>query len=319
MDSQSILSTGSQKLLNPEFTKIASDSINAIKSTELATLQQQIEDLATSNLSFDTQVRDGKVCISCPDADGNLIEEIRNLLEAFKPWKKGPFEALGTHLDSEWRSDIKWQRLEPYLHLKDQVIADLGCHNGYFMFRMLEQCPKEIHGFEVQMKQYLCFKFLNKLIKANSIHYHPISLEYVDRMGISFDTIFCMGILYHHTDPIKVLRSIHKSLKTKGQVIIDCQGIEGEQPYSLTPQSRYSGMTGVWFLPTLSCLKNWLKRANFREIECIYSDYLTEEEQRSTRWAPIKSLSDGLIGDGEERKTIEGYPPPMRFYVTARR
>jgi tRNA (mo5U34)-methyltransferase len=65
------------------------------------------------------------------------------LLEALRPWKKGPLSLFGVGIDTEWRSDWKWARLAPELDpLAGKVVADVGCANGYFMYRMLAENPK---------------------------------------------------------------------------------------------------------------------------------------------------------------------------------
>jgi tRNA (mo5U34)-methyltransferase len=73
---------------------------------------------------------------------------------------------------------------------------------------------------------------------------------------------------------------------------------------------------GIWFLPTRVALTNWLKRANFRNMEFFYDEALSVEEQRGTEWAPIRSLSEALNTQDDSR-TIEGYPAPRRFYLKA--
>jgi tRNA (mo5U34)-methyltransferase len=73
-------------------------------------------------------------------------------------------------------------------------------------------------------------------------------------------------------------------------------------------------MKGVYFLPTLNTLRNWLQRANFRCIEVIYNEELSTDEQRSTEWAPVRSLEESL-DPIDKTKTIEGYPRAHRFYV----
>ena len=60
------------------------------------------------------------------------------LLQNYHPWRKGPFELFGIPVDSEWRSDLKWQRLENSITpLHGRNVLDVGCGNGYFMLRML--------------------------------------------------------------------------------------------------------------------------------------------------------------------------------------
>ena len=247
-------------------------------------------------------------------------EEYRALkesLEVFIPWKKGPFSIHGIKIDSEWKSNLKWDRLRPHIgSLENQVVADVGCHNGYFMFRMASDKPKAVIGFEPVVKHWYNFHLLNKYANQENLFFELFGVEHMDLFPASFDSIFCLGILYHHTDPIGLLKKMRSSLKKGGQLIIDCQGIPGEEPVALVPQGKYTGARGFWFLPTLSCLQNWVKRAGFQHIDVLFTEKLSIDEQRSTPWAPIKSLKDFISPCGT--KTIEGHPAPYRFYLKAK-
>ncbi|MFK7824563.1 MAG: tRNA 5-methoxyuridine(34)/uridine 5-oxyacetic acid(34) synthase CmoB [Oligoflexales bacterium] len=236
-------------------------------------------------------------------------------LKAFVPWKKGPFNLFGTEVDSEWRSDIKWNRLDGhYSSLQGRRVADIGCHNGYFMFRMAAQNPEVVIGFEPYAKHRLNFQLIQQYAQVPNLFFELLGVEHIHFYPKFFDTVFCLGILYHHTDPVGLLRKIYDSLRPGGELIIDCQGIPGNDSHALVPAGRYAKARGIWFLPTLSCLINWLKRARFREIECFYGQPLGIEEQRSTQWAPINSLRD-FLDPKDSSKTIEGYPAPWRFYL----
>lgn len=255
---------------------------------------------------------------TAPTVSGSLsIEqqaELKELLEVFIPWKKGPFNIFGEEVDSEWRSDIKWDRFVPHLgSLKGKVIADIGCHNGYFMFRMAEHQPSAVYGFEPVAKNFYNFQVLNSFFKQSMLHYELLGVEHTHFFPNAFDSIFCLGILYHHTDPIGLLRKLKLSLRKGGSLFIDCQGIAGDDPVAYVPQGKYAGARGIWFLPTLSCLTNWIRRAGFQSVEVIYSDQLDVKEQRASSWAPIKSLSEFLTPCLS--KTIEGHPAPHRFYL----
>src|SRR5690606_41136565 len=53
---------------------------------------------------------------------------IRRLLMQLTPWRKGPFNLHGVHVDTEWRSDFKWQRLLPHISdLTGRHVLDIGC------------------------------------------------------------------------------------------------------------------------------------------------------------------------------------------------
>jgi len=65
---------------------------------------------------------------------------------------------ITTQIDTEWRSDSKWERLQRALpELEDMVVCDLGCGNGYFMYRMLEYSPKLVVGIDPNLHAWLEF------------------------------------------------------------------------------------------------------------------------------------------------------------------
>ena len=64
--------------------------------------------------------------------------QLKELLQQFHPWRKGPFEIANIHIDTEWRSDWKWSRLQQHINLDQHRVLDIGCGNGYFGWRMLE-------------------------------------------------------------------------------------------------------------------------------------------------------------------------------------
>lgn len=240
-------------------------------------------------------------------------------LQTFCPWKKGPFELFGINIDAEWRSDWKWARILPHIQsLKNRKVADIGCHNGYFMFRMAHQQPDCVIGFEPVAKHFWNFQLIQNIVRQEMLTFELLGVEDIDLYPNFFDTIFCLGILYHHRDPIGLLEKIWKALAFKGEIVIDCQGIPGELPVALTPRQRYAQARGIWFLPTLSCLENWMARAGFTQIKCIFAEPLSVDEQRRTAWADIDSLPEFLNPENPSL-TIEGYPAPWRYYVIARK
>jgi tRNA (mo5U34)-methyltransferase len=247
------------------------------------------------------------------------FQDIKNCLEVFKPWKKGPFQIFGESIDAEWRSDWKWGRILPHCpSLKDKVIADIGAHNGYYMFRMAAEKPKLVIGFEPIVRHWYCFDFLQSYAQVPQLHFEPLGVEHIADFPCFFDVIFCLGILYHHTDPVGLLQKMREALTPGGTIIIDCQGVDHDDSIALVPQTTYAGSHGMWFLPSFPCLMNWIKRSGFREAVCFYQGPLSELEQRTTAWAPIKSLKD-YISPMDSQKTVEGYPRPWRFYIRAKK
>ncbi|PCI45262.1 MAG: tRNA 5-methoxyuridine(34)/uridine 5-oxyacetic acid(34) synthase CmoB, partial [Proteobacteria bacterium] len=93
-----------------------------------------LPDVTPSSINL---VRDTVTIGSGNDASQSS-EEIQISLKAMHPWRKGPFNLFGVHIDTEWRSDWKWQRVQQHIApLKGRTVLDVGCGSGYHMWRML--------------------------------------------------------------------------------------------------------------------------------------------------------------------------------------
>ena len=233
------------------------------------------------------------------------------------PWRKGPFQVSKTFIDSEWRSYIKYDLLRPYFNLKNKIVGDIGCNNGYYLFRMMEDKPKQLIGFDPSAIPYCQFKFLDHFIQSG-IKFELLGVEHVEYYEHKFDILFCLGVLYHRADPIGSLKSLYKGLNFGGELILDTFMIDGEDEICLTPKKRYSKIPNIYFIPTINALKNWCYRAGFAEIEVLEVAKTELNEQRKTEWINTQSLDDFLDNE-DNSKTVEGYPAPKRVYIKAKK
>lgn len=233
-------------------------------------------------------------------------------LMALRPWRKGPFRLFGVELDAEWRADMKWNRIQAFLpSLQDKRVLDIGCNSGYYLFRMAAQNPKFLLGIDPMALFYYQFQALQTYIQAQNTYFLPISLEQASCFKPWFDCVLCMGVLYHSRYPVDMLKQIKALINPRGFAVIETLIIEGEGDMALAPYPRYAKMPNVHFLPTLNCLKNWIKKAGFSQCECMDQTYTTLDEQRRTLWVNTESLAD-FLDPQDPAKTIEGYPAPLR-------
>jgi len=251
----------------------------------------------------------------------NLSEEealeISKTALMMKPWRKGPFRFNGLLIDAEWQSNIKYNLLEPHFNLKDKVVGDIGCNNGYYLFRMLKHEPKKLIGFDPSALCYSQFLFINHFINAE-INYELLGVEHVEFYEHKFDVLFCLGVLYHRSDPVAMLKSLFKGLNKGGELILDTFMIDGEGELCLTPRGRYSKIPNIYFIPTVNALKNWCLRAGFESVELLEIAVTDAKEQRKTQWIDGQSLED-FLDPNDSSLTIEGYPAPKRVYIKARK
>ncbi|SMC09829.1 tRNA 5-methoxyuridine(34)/uridine 5-oxyacetic acid(34) synthase CmoB [Nitratiruptor tergarcus] len=265
----------------------------------------------------EVDVKLGDVITIEGDVDEKTKELIKEIALAMRPWRKGPFKILGTFIDSEWRSFIKYNLLEPYFNLQGKDVADIGCNNGYYMLRMLAHKPRSITGFDPSPLFKTQFDFLEHFIQSG-ITYELLGVEHLPLYGKKFDVIFCLGVLYHRSDPVAMLKWLKQGLKAGGEVFLDTFYIEGEEPVALCPGKSYAKIPNIHFVPTIAALQNWCEKAGFENFEVLATKPTTFEEQRRTEWILGESLEDFL--DAKDlTKTVEGYPAPRRVYIRMRK
>lgn len=93
------------------------------------------------------------------------LKKLESLLRTFHPWRKGPYHVHGIHIDTEWRSDWKWDRVLPHISpLKNRSVLDVGCGNGYHMWRMLGEGARLCVGIDPSHLFLIQFEAIRKLM-----------------------------------------------------------------------------------------------------------------------------------------------------------
>ena len=243
---------------------------------------------------------------------------LKEILMQFHPWRKGPLVLGGQEIDTEWRSDWKWDRVAPHVNLEGHRVLDIGCGNGYFGLRMLGAGAKLVIGIDptlVFVMQHLaCRHFSGELPN----YVLPLGVEDLPDRPVALDTVFSMGVLYHRRDPGRHLQRIRKLLKTGGTLVLETLVLpESRGGDLLIPEGRYARMRNVWAVPGTERLLTWVKQAGFGKVEVADVSPTTTSEQRSTDWMRFESLEQSLDREDSSR-TVEDLPAPIRAVVIAR-
>jgi tRNA (mo5U34)-methyltransferase len=251
------------------------------------------------------------------DCDNSQRQQLDQNLRLFHPWRKGPFRLFGIDIDTEWRSDMKWDRVIPHISsLNDKVVLDIGCGSGYHCWRMEGKGARLVVGIEPTLSYVMQYHVMQHYIQSSRTFVLPFSTDNMPEVANAFDTVFSMGVLYHRRAPIDHLDQLWNWLKPGGELVLETLVKEGKQGQILVPENRYAKMRNVWFIPSCDTLALWLRRCNFENIHCVDVNQTTTEEQRSTEWMQFESLKDFLDPEDPD-KTIEGYPAPRRAIFIA--
>jgi len=244
-----------------------------------------------------------------------LTESLRQLM----PWRKGPFQIAGIDIDTEWRADLKWDRLLPHIApLDDRTVLDIGCGSGYHCWRMHGAGAQLVLGIDPTALYAMQFRAIQHYIQAPQVQMWPLAIDDLPPAMTCFDTVFSMGLLYHRKSPLEHLQQLLSLLRPGGELVLETLVVEGDAQTCLMPQKRYAKMRNVWFIPSPAMLSLWLERCGARRVRLVDQTPTTSDEQRTTEWMRFESLAD-FLDPNDPSRTIEGYPAPRRAILLAER
>lgn len=262
------------------------------------------------------QLHQSRVGASGP-IDDTTQAQLKQALMGLHPWRKGPFELFGVHIDTEWRSDWKWDRLcDAIAPLAGRKVLDIGCGSGYHCWRMRGAGAELVVGIDPTPLFVMQYFALQKYLQDWRVGVLPMGIEHLPARMRAFDTVFSMGILYHRRSPLDHLLALKETLRPGGQLVLETLVVDGPQGHSLLPEGRYSKMGNVWFIPSPTTLQAWLRKLGYRNIQLVDVSTTSIDEQRSTEWMQFHSLAQ-FLDPNDPGKTAEGYPAPKRAIVLA--
>ncbi len=257
-------------------------------------------------------------------------EEILKEKQNFRIFRKGPYKINDVFITSQWNSYIKWKYFKEIFYsyilskLKSNLewnVLDIGANNGYYSFLLYYEFKNlnlqaNFLLIDPTIEFYNQFLFIKKFFPKEDQkywNYLTVGWQNLENYQEKFDLILCMGILYHHTDPYQLLKKIHSLLKKGGILILETIIIHmTDYPICLIPEKYYAGSTGIWFIPNIKAVMNFLKRTNYREIK-FHNERFILEEMNKIEYLP--GLIENLSNDKEFTK--EGYPKPYRAFFSA--
>lgn len=246
------------------------------------------------------------------NCDNAVREMLRTTLMQLHPWRKGPFDLFDIHIDTEWRSDWKWQRIAPHMtNLQGRRVLDIGCGSGYHCWRIAGAGAELVIGIDPTLLYVCQYQALQHFIQDKRVWVIPAALQDLPPKLALFDTALSMGVLYHRRSPLDHLLELKEALRPGGELVLETLVIEGDAGASLMPTDRYAMMNNVWFIPSVPTLEQWLHKAGFCNVRTVDVTPTTTQEQRTTEWMTFLSLAD-FLDPQDGNKTVEGYPAPLR-------
>ncbi|MCB1616080.1 MAG: tRNA 5-methoxyuridine(34)/uridine 5-oxyacetic acid(34) synthase CmoB [Pseudomonadales bacterium] len=251
------------------------------------------------------------------DITAEQQQALKQTLKLLHPWRKGPFDVFGIHIDTEWRSDWKWDRIKNHIApLQGKSVLDVGCGSGYHCWRMAGAGAALVIGIDPTPLFIVQYRAIQHFINDPRVWVVPAGIQDMPEKLEAFDSVFSMGVLYHRRSPIDHLLELKNCLKPGGELILETLVIDGTEGECLLPEGRYAKMGNVWFIPSTATLESWLRKCGYKNVRTVDVNITSTEEQRATEWMTFHSLKN-FLNPKDNSKTFEGHPAPMRAVVIA--
>jgi len=283
-------------------------------------LLQSLPDVKPSKVALDQDI----VSIGHEsDLSSEQKQVMHDTLMALSPWRKGPYNLFGNLIDTEWRSDWKWQRLSPHINrLQGRAILDVGCGTGYHCWRMLGDGADSVLGIDPSMRFLIQHNAIQHYACDQRFNFLPIGIEQMPNDLPHFDTVFSMGVLYHRRTPSNHLTELKQLLSDGGELVLETliidEGANQVEQGVLKPKSRYAQMRNAWSIMTVNKITTLLEQAGFNKVRCVDQNTTSIDEQRQTEWMQFHSLEQ-FLNPNDMSKTVEGYPAPKRGLFIAQK
>ncbi len=300
-----------------ELTELINQNFSAKKHGDLPTWLHALKKLPVIKPSEFNLNSDIITIGNVNDCNDSIQKDLATRLKKLSPWRKGPFQLFGISIDTEWRSDLKWNRLRNHISpLKNKRVLDVGCGSGYHCWRMRGAGAQFVLGIDPSRLFVVQFNAIKNYIGSCPVHVIPIGIEELPPNLAWFDTVFSMGVLYHRRSPIEHIQQLKACLRPGGELVLETLVIAGGDTHCLVPPGRYANMGNVWFIPSPAMLLTWLKKCGLKDAHIIDINETTSMEQRSTEWMKYHSL-ENFLDPKNKSLTLEGHPAPVRATVIA--
>jgi 2-polyprenyl-3-methyl-5-hydroxy-6-metoxy-1,4-benzoquinol methylase len=148
-------------------------------------------------------------------------------------------------------------------------VLDVGCYTGGVSL-VLQRFGARVSAIDAIRKYVHALNFLITSFGLQNLNAYDISLYRIDQhFGRNrFDIVFCLGVIYHLTDPLVGLRRLYHALKPGGLLCIESMSIaESEALCEYEGRSSSKGEhRGNWFVPSPKTLTLMLKDSGFEVL-----------------------------------------------------
>jgi len=138
----------------------------------------------------------------------------------------GAFQGIAQYGESDWEDRDTWMKVPQLFELAGvgvgDLVADIGCHEGYLTFHLSNKVGKSGKVYAVDVQEYRLDNLKEHIKKKNVTNIEVILGDYDNPKlpEASLDIIFIVDTYHEMDDYMKILSHVKKALKPDGRLLI---------------------------------------------------------------------------------------------------
>ena len=214
--------------------------------------------------------------------------ELREKIEALGPWfhniDLGGVWTAPDHFLGDY-PNMKFRRFEAHLpaDLTGKSVLDIGCNAGFYSMEMKRRGAERVVGIDSDDRYLAQARFAAETLGYENIEFRNLSVYDVGALGVRFDLVIFMGVLYHLRHPLLALDLIHEhvagdmllfqSMQRGSKQVME---LDEDYPFEETEIFRESAFPKMyfiekeyahdwtnWWVPNRACAEGMLRAAGF--------------------------------------------------------
>lgn len=204
--------------------------------------------------------------------------------------------------------EVKFARFRDALpaDLHGRTVLDIGCNAGFYSLEMKRRGAEYVLGIDTDERYLRQARFVAKT-EAVDVDFRRMSVWQVAELGMRFDLVIFMGVLYHLRHPLLALDLIHEYV-AKDLLLFQSMQRGSSEVEEVAPdydfnapapfdrpgfprlhflEHRYAHDQTNWWVPNRACAEAMLRSSGFRIVSH------PEEEVYLCRWEPVETPADG--------------------------
>lgn len=239
--------------------------------------------------------------------DRSLQENIAALGPWFQNLRVRGIQTAPEHFLGDY-PEVKFARFRHALppDMSGMTVLDIGCNAGFYSFEMKRRGAAYVLGIDTDEHYLRQARFIART-EGIEVDFRRLSVWQIATVGMRFDLVIFMGVLYHLRHPLLALDLIHEHV-AKDLLLFqsmlrgssDIDEVAADYDFNAAApfddpgfprlhfiEHRYAHDQTNWWVPNRACAEAMLRSSGFRILSH------PEEEVYLCRWQPIEIPADG--------------------------